>query len=74
MQSNQRFNLTERQRSIMDYIVQINQETGTTPTQRQISQEFKISQATVAKHLASTLLSNQHAAEQREQRGFTAST
>jgi DNA-binding MarR family transcriptional regulator len=53
MQSNQRFNLTERQRSIMDYIVQINQETGTTPTQRQISQEFKIAQATVAKHLAS---------------------
>ena len=42
MQSNQRFNLTERQRSIMDYIVQINQETGNTPTQRQISQEFKI--------------------------------
>lgn len=53
MQSNQKFNLTERQRSIMDYIVEVSEETGTTPTQRQISQRFMIAQATVAKHLAS---------------------
>lgn len=51
--TNQKFNLTERQREIMDYIKEYYAEYGTTPTQGKIAKEFDIAQATIAKHLAS---------------------
>jgi len=49
----EKFSLTQKQRDIMDYIVKIKENTGVTPTQRDISQQFGIAQATVAKHLQS---------------------
>ena len=49
----EKFRLTSKQRDFMDYIVQVQEATGVTPTQRGISQQFGIAQATVAKHLAS---------------------
>jgi DNA-binding MarR family transcriptional regulator len=51
--TNQKFNLTERQREVMDYIEKYYADNGTTPTQGKIAKEFGIAQATIAKHLAS---------------------
>jgi len=47
-----RFNLTEKQREIFDHMVKIQEQTGVTPTQKELAAEFGIAQATVAKHLA----------------------
>lgn len=49
----QKFNLTERQRQVMDYIEKYYAENGITPTQGAIAKEMGIAQATIAKHLAS---------------------
>tara|TARA_S200002703_G_scaffold147254_1_gene142932 strand:+ start:360 stop:578 length:219 start_codon:yes stop_codon:yes gene_type:complete len=47
-----KFNLTERQREIFDYMVLHYKASGMTPTQRDTAEHFNVSQATIAKHLA----------------------
>ncbi len=52
MNERAKFNLTEKQREIYDAIVAAQEETGVTPTQKELAAKFDIAQATVAKHLA----------------------
>jgi DNA-binding MarR family transcriptional regulator len=52
MNERAKFNLTGKQREIYDAIVAAQEETGVTPTQKELAAKFGIAQATVAKHLA----------------------
>lgn len=47
-----KYNLTERQKEIFDYLVVYQQANGITPTQTEAAEYFGISQANIAKHLA----------------------
>jgi len=47
-----KYNLTEKQKAIFDLIVEMEKMNGVTPTQKQLSENFGIAQATIAKHLA----------------------
>ncbi len=47
-----KYNLTEKQKAIFDLIVEMEKINGVTPTQKQLSENFGIAQAKIAKHLA----------------------
>lgn len=47
-----KYNLTERQKEMFDYLSVYQQAHGTTPTQTEMAAHFNISQSNVAKHLA----------------------
>lgn len=49
---NVKYNLTDRQKQIFDYMVLYYKANGVTPTQREVAEELDISQASIAKHLA----------------------
>jgi len=47
-----KYNLTERQKELFDYLSVYQKAHGTTPTQVEVAAHFQISQSNVAKHLA----------------------
>ena len=51
MEAKQKFSLTERQKELIDYIKAHYLATGVMPLQSEMSANFGVSQATIAKHL-----------------------
>jgi len=52
MSERRKFNLTEKQRQVLDYIEWHYNQNGVMPTQNEMAKQLGLAQATVAKHLA----------------------
>lgn len=52
MTERRKFNLTEKQKHVFDYIQWHYSENGVMPTQNEMAAQLGLAQATVAKHLA----------------------
>ena len=51
MEVKHKYNLTERQKELFDYVKAYDKATGVMPYQSELATKFEISQATIAKHL-----------------------
>lgn len=49
----EKFNLTQRQKDVFDYLKAHYIATGVVPTHREMADHFKVSSTTIAKHMAS---------------------